>query len=183
MYADHDRLLAGHGALDFGDLILHAFRLLHEKPHVRERVAARFPHVLVDEYQDTNFAQGALLRLLCQDHRNVTAVGDDDQAIYRFRGASQKNMLDFQREYEDCKVVRLERNYRSGSGSSTPRHAVVAGARPDREAAARRQGRRGAASGARAPRARRRRRWPPRSSGWWRRRPCRRRRSACWCAR
>jgi DNA helicase II / ATP-dependent DNA helicase PcrA len=127
VYADHDRLLAAHGALDFGDLILHAFRLLHEKPHVRERVAARFQHVLVDEYQDTNFAQGALLRLLCQDHRNVTAVGDDDQAIYRFRGASRKNLLDFQREYEDCKMVKLERNYRSGQRILDASGAVVVG--------------------------------------------------------
>ena len=126
VYADHDRLLAEHGALDFGDLILHAFRLLHEKPHVRARLAGRFRHVLVDEYQDTNFAQGALLRLLCQDHRNVTAVGDDDQAIYRFRGASQKNLVDFQREYEDCKVVRLERNYRSGQQILDAAGAVVA---------------------------------------------------------
>jgi DNA helicase-2/ATP-dependent DNA helicase PcrA len=125
VYADHDRLLAAHGALDFGDLILHAFRLLHEKPHGRERVAARFQHVLVDEYQDTNFAQGALLRLLCQDHRNITAVGDDDQAIYRFRGASRKNLLDFQREYEDCKVVKLERNYRSGQHILDAAGAVV----------------------------------------------------------
>ena len=68
LYADHDRLLAERGALDFGDLILRAFRLLHEHPHVRERVAARFRHVLVDEYQDTNFAQGMLLRLLVDDH-------------------------------------------------------------------------------------------------------------------
>ncbi|HXD60244.1 MAG TPA: ATP-dependent DNA helicase [Thermoleophilaceae bacterium] len=127
VYADHDRLLAAHGALDFGDLILHAFRLLHEKPHVRERVAARFQHVLVDEYQDTNFAQGALLRLLCQDHRNLTAVGDDDQAIYRFRGASRKNLLDFQREYLDCKVVKLERNYRSGQRILEASGAVAAG--------------------------------------------------------
>src|SRR5918992_5566231 len=98
VYADHDRLLAERGALDSGDLILQAFRLLHEKPHVRRRLAERFGHVLVDEYQDTTFAQGMLLRLLCEDHRNVTAVGDDDQAIYRFRGASQKNLLDFERE-------------------------------------------------------------------------------------
>jgi DNA helicase-2/ATP-dependent DNA helicase PcrA len=114
LYADHDRLLSARGALDFGDLILQAFRLLHERPHVRERVARRFRHVLVDEYQDTNFAQGMLLRLLVEEHRNVTVVGDDDQAIYRFRGASQKNLLDFQREFPDAEVVRLERNYRSG---------------------------------------------------------------------
>ena len=67
LYADHDRLLAERGALDFGDLVLRAFRLLHERPHVRERVARRFRHVLVDEYQDTNFAQGMLLRLLIED--------------------------------------------------------------------------------------------------------------------
>ena len=114
LYADHDRLLAERGALDFGDLILRAFRLLHEKPHVRERTARRFRHVLVDEYQDTNFAQGMLLRLLVEQHRNVTVVGDDDQAIYRFRGASAKNLRDFEREFPDATLVRLERNYRSG---------------------------------------------------------------------
>ncbi len=98
LYADHDRLLAERGALDFGDLILRAFRLLHERPHVRERVAARFRHVIVDEYQDTNFAQGMLLRLFVDQHRQVTVAGDDDQAIYRFRGASQKNMREFAEE-------------------------------------------------------------------------------------
>ena len=92
LYADHDRLLAERGALDFGDLILRAFQLLHERPHVRERVAGRFQHVLVDEYDDTNFAQGMLLRLLIEEHRQVTLVGADDQAIYRFRGARQKDL-------------------------------------------------------------------------------------------
>src|SRR5919106_2776046 len=114
LYRDHDRLLDERGALDFGDLILRAFRLLHECPHVRERIARRYRHVLVDEYQDTNFAQGMLLRLLVEEHRNVTVVGDDDQAIYRFRGASQKNIVDFRREFPDAELVRLERNYRSG---------------------------------------------------------------------
>jgi DNA helicase II / ATP-dependent DNA helicase PcrA len=126
LYADHDRLLSARGALDFGDLILQAFRLLHERPHVRERVARRFRYVLVDEYQDTNFAQGMLLRLLVEEHRNVTVVGDDDQAIYRFRGASQKNLLDFQREFPDAGRVRLERNYRSGRRILEAAGAVVA---------------------------------------------------------
>ena len=99
LYADHDRLLAERGALDFGDLILRAFQLLHESPHVRERVAGRFRHVLVDEYQDTNFAQGMLLRLLMEEHRNVTLVGDDDR---------------FREELPEAKVVKLERNCRSG---------------------------------------------------------------------
>jgi DNA helicase-2/ATP-dependent DNA helicase PcrA len=125
VYSLHDRLLAESGALDFGDLILQASRLLHERPHVRERLAERFRHVLVDEYQDTNFAQAALLRLLTQDHCNITVVGDDDQAIYRFRGASTKNLLDFERTHSDARVVRLERNYRSGRRILTAASAVV----------------------------------------------------------
>src|SRR3954469_9448201 len=125
LYADHDRLLGDRGALDFGDLILRAFKLLHEKPHVRERAARRFAHVLVDEYQDTNFAQGMLLRLLVEEHQNVMVVGDDDQAIYRFRGASQKNLRDFEREFPDAAVIRLERNYRSGRPILKAAHAVV----------------------------------------------------------
>src|SRR5215208_1716355 len=125
LYADHDRLLAERGALDFGDLIVRAFRMLHEKPHVRERLSRRFRHVLVDEYQDTNFAQGMLLRLLVEEHQNVTVVGDDDQAIYRFCGASQKNLLDFQREFPDAEVIRLERNHRSGRRILTAARAVV----------------------------------------------------------
>ena len=124
-YADHERLLGECGALDFGDLIVRSFRLLHEKPHVRERVARQFRHVLVDEYQDTNFAQGMLLRLLVEEHRGVTVVGDDDQAIYRFRGASQKNLRDFERELEDATLVRLERNYRSGRRILKAAGAVV----------------------------------------------------------
>src|SRR5215211_3325127 len=126
LYADHDRLLSERGALDFGDLIVRAFRLLHECPHVRERVGHRYRHVLVDEYQDTNFAQGMLLQLLVAEHRNVTVVGDDDQAIYRFRGASQKNLVDFRREFPDAEVVRLERNYRSGRRILKAAGAVVA---------------------------------------------------------
>jgi len=125
VYATHDRLMAEAGALDFGDLILGAYRLLQEQPHVRERVAGRFRHVLVDEYQDTNFAQGVLLRLLTQAHGNVWAVGDDDQAIYRFRGASQKNLRDFERDYPDAKVMRLERNYRSGQQILTAACTVI----------------------------------------------------------
>ena len=126
LYADHDRLLDERGALDFGDLIVRSFKLLHEKPHVRERTAKRFRHVLVDEYQDTNFAQGMLLRLLVEDHSNVTVVGDDDQAIYRFRGASQKNLVEFERELPDVTTIKLERNFRSGRRILDAAAAVVA---------------------------------------------------------
>jgi len=125
LYADHDRLLAVRGALDFGDLILRTFRLLHEHPHVRQRLARRFRHVLVDDYQDAGFAQGMLLRLLVEEHREVTVVGDDDQAIYRFRGAAQKNLLEFQREFPDAEVIRLERSYRSGRRILQAAGAVV----------------------------------------------------------
>src|ERR671910_94480 len=99
LYGDHDRLLAERGALDHGDLVLRAFALLHERPHVRERVAGRFQHVLVDEFQETNFAEGMLLRLLIEEHHAVTVVGADDR---------------FASELPDASVVRLERNCRSG---------------------------------------------------------------------
>src|SRR5919109_1607093 len=126
LYTDHDRLLADRGALDFGDLILRELRLLHEHPHVRQRVARRFRHVLVDEYQDAGFAQGMVLRLLVEEHLDVTVVGDDDQAIYRFRGAAQKNVLDFQREFQDADVIRLERSHRTGRRILQAASAVVA---------------------------------------------------------
>jgi DNA helicase-2/ATP-dependent DNA helicase PcrA len=125
VYARHDRLLAESGALDFGDLIVLGCRLLHERPHVRERLAGRFAHVLVDEYQDTNFAQAALLGLLAQENGNVTVAGDDDQAIHRFRGASAKNLLDFEREQPGARVVRLERSHRSGRRILRAAGAVV----------------------------------------------------------
>jgi superfamily I DNA/RNA helicase/RecB family exonuclease len=115
LYAAHERLLAEAGALDFGDLVLRAYRLLESSPAARERIGRRFSHVLVDEYQDTNHAQGALLELLAGAHGNVTVVGDDDQAIYRFRGASTKNVRDFRERYgrhPNFRLVRLERSFR-----------------------------------------------------------------------
>ncbi len=112
LYADHDRLLADRGALDHGDLVLRAFTLLHERPDVRERVAGRFQHVLVDEFQETNFAEGMLLRLLIEDHQSVTVVGSDDG---------------FARELPDARVVRLERNVRSGRRILDAATAVLPG--------------------------------------------------------
>ena len=125
VYADHDRLLHASGALDFGDLVLGAVRLLRERAHVRRRVGDRFRHVVVDEFQDVNFGQGTLLRLLAGEHRNVMVVGDDDQAIYRFRGASRKNLLDFRRDFPEAEEVRLERNHRSGRRILAAASAVV----------------------------------------------------------
>jgi superfamily I DNA/RNA helicase/CRISPR/Cas system-associated exonuclease Cas4 (RecB family) len=125
LYLAHDRLLDETGALDFGELILRAIRLLDERPAVRKRASERFQAVLVDEYQDTNFAQKEILRVLVADHRNVVVVGDDDQSIYRFRGASRKNIYDFQETFPDAKLIKLETNYRSSQAILDAAHAVV----------------------------------------------------------
>ena len=113
------------GVLDFGELILRAIRLLGQRPDVLRRLSERYRTVLVDEYQDTNFAQGVLLRLLVREHRNVCVVGDDDQSIYRFRGASRKNIADFERHFPEAKVVRLEQNYRSLRAILDASNAVI----------------------------------------------------------
>ena len=125
VYADHDRLLAERGALDFGDLLLRAFRLLHEKPHVRARVTSRFAHVLVDEHQDMSFAQGMVLGLLCEGQAGITVAGDERQAIHRFGGAHEKNLSDFEQAFPDATVVRLERSHRSRRRILTASDAVL----------------------------------------------------------
>ena len=127
LFRTHDRMLAEAGTLDFGDLVLRAFRMLREKPHVRARVAARHRHVLVDDLQDTSFAQGLLLRLLAGDHGNVCGAGDDDQAIHRFRGASTKAFTDFEAEWPTARVVRLEESFRSGARIVRAARAVAPG--------------------------------------------------------
>ncbi|MGH2979258.1 MAG: ATP-dependent helicase [Solirubrobacterales bacterium] len=125
LYAAHDALLDETGAMDFGEMIVRAIGLLEQSPAARRRVAERFRAVLVDEYQDTNFAQQQLLELLVAEHRNVVVVGDDDQSIYRFRGASRKNILEFQQSFPDAQVLRLETNYRSHRMILEAAHAVV----------------------------------------------------------
>ncbi|WP_196807138.1 ATP-dependent helicase [Candidatus Solirubrobacter pratensis] len=125
LYARHDALLEEAGALDTGDLVLHAFRLLREKPHVRARLARRYRHVLVDELQDTSFAQGLLLRLLVSEHGGISAFADDDQTIHRFRGAATKNVRDFRAEWPLATVVRLGISLRSGARVLTAARAVV----------------------------------------------------------
>jgi DNA helicase II / ATP-dependent DNA helicase PcrA len=113
LYADHERLLAERGALDSGDLFLTAFRLLHERPHVRERAARRFDHVLVDEYQEATFAQGMVLRLLCEEHGQVTVAGDDAQTLRRFGDVGGRNLAEFTREYSDGTAIELGTSQRS----------------------------------------------------------------------
>jgi len=100
-------------AADFGDLLLHCLTIFQQEPEVLKQYQQQFRYVLVDEYQDTNVAQYLWLRLLTQTHRNLCCVGDDDQSIYSWRGAEVGNILRFEKEFPDAKVIRLERNYRS----------------------------------------------------------------------
>ncbi|MBB4661171.1 UvrD-helicase domain-containing protein [Conexibacter arvalis] len=126
VYRAHDRMLAEQGALDSGDLVIGALRLLRDHPHVRARVAARYRHLLVDDVQEPNFAHGLLLRLLASEHGNLTAAGDDDQAIHRFRAAAAKNLRDFHAELPDATVVRLEHSFRCPQRVLDAACAVVA---------------------------------------------------------
>jgi DNA helicase-2/ATP-dependent DNA helicase PcrA len=131
-YQAYQRLLASNGAIDFGDQVSLALRLLRESPSARERIQARFKHVLVDEFQDTNRAQAELVAILAQSHRNVTVVGDDDQSIYKFRGAAISNILEFRERYRNARVVVLRRNYRSRGPILDAAYRLVRHNDPDR---------------------------------------------------
>ncbi|MCQ2603462.1 MAG: UvrD-helicase domain-containing protein [Spirochaetia bacterium] len=115
VYKDYQNRLSEIGNVDFGDLILRPVVLLRENSDIRERLARRFSIILVDEYQDSNIAQFELLKLLAGDGRGLTVVGDDDQSIYKFRGAEVKNIIGFPEYFANTRVIRLEENYRSTS--------------------------------------------------------------------
>ena len=131
-YATYQRLLAENGAIDFGDQVSLALRLLRESPAARQLVQARFRYVLVDEFQDTNRAQSELVGLVAATHRNVTVVGDDDQSIYKFRGAAISNILEFRERYRAASVVVLRRNYRSRGPILDASYRLVRHNDPDR---------------------------------------------------
>jgi DNA helicase-2/ATP-dependent DNA helicase PcrA len=113
LYATYQKLLGEAGALDFNDLLLLTVQLFERFPDVLGWYRRRFQYVMVDEYQDTNRVQYKLIHQLAGEHRNLCVVGDPDQSIYAWRGADLRNILDFERDYPDAKVVKLERNYRS----------------------------------------------------------------------
>jgi DNA helicase-2/ATP-dependent DNA helicase PcrA len=115
------------GAMDFDDLLLQGLRLLREHPDVCLGYQLRFRHVLVDEYQDTNLPQAQLVDLLAAHHRNVMVVGDDFQSIYGWRGADFRNIMEFPQRYPDCRIVKLERNYRSVPEILEVANACIAG--------------------------------------------------------
>jgi DNA helicase-2/ATP-dependent DNA helicase PcrA len=125
IYEAYEQRMAGSSALDFGDLIFRLVDSMQKSPQLLAELQARFSHVLVDEYQDTNRVQYLLLRGLCERHRNLVVVGDDDQSIYRFRGADRRNILEFTRQFADARVVKLEQNYRSTQRILRVANAVV----------------------------------------------------------
>jgi DNA helicase-2/ATP-dependent DNA helicase PcrA len=133
VYARYQAALARAGAVDFGDLLALPVRLLEEDERLRAHWSARFRHLLVDEFQDTNPVQYRLLRILAGKKANVCVVGDDDQAIYRWRGADVANILGFDADFEGAKVVKLERNYRSTRNILDAAHAVISRAGRRRE--------------------------------------------------
>lgn len=113
VYFEYQRALEKNNAMDFDDLIMNTVKLLERDPEVREYYNNRFKYVMVDEYQDTNSAQFSLIRILSGGTGNLCVVGDDDQSIYRFRGANIANILNFEEYFDGVKVIRLEQNYRS----------------------------------------------------------------------
>ena len=125
VYDRYQRALQAGGAVDFGDLIVRVIELFAKHPGIEERYAERFRYILVDEFQDTNPAQYALLRRLAKVHGNLCVVGDDDQSIYRWRGAEVSNILDFPRHFPGTRVIKLEQNYRSTGRILAAAHAVI----------------------------------------------------------
>ena len=123
---EYEKRLKQLNALDFDDLLMKTLELLADHPPVLEAYQRRFQYVLVDEYQDTNRAQYELVRLLTSKSRNLCVVGDDDQSIYGWRGADIRNILDFEKDYPDAKVIRLEQNYRSTSTILDAANQVIA---------------------------------------------------------
>ncbi|MDX8412044.1 MAG: UvrD-helicase domain-containing protein [Mariprofundaceae bacterium] len=125
LYVAYQQELMRLERMDFSDLILNCVRLLREHDEVSAALRDRFTHVLVDEYQDTNPVQSQWLTLLCQDHRNLTVVGDDDQSIYGWRGADVRHILDFERIWQGAGVYRLEENYRSTAAILELANAII----------------------------------------------------------
>jgi DNA helicase-2/ATP-dependent DNA helicase PcrA len=125
VYAAYQARLRQANAVDFGDLLLYALQICQTPSPVSDYLARRFRHVLVDEFQDTNRVQYLLARHLARGSRNLCVVGDDDQSIYRWRGADLRNILDFERDYPDARTIKLEKNYRSTKTILTAANGVI----------------------------------------------------------
>ena len=126
VYSAYEEKLKSSNALDFDDLIVKTLELFANHPPVLEAYQRKFRYIHVDEYQDTNYAQYMLVRLLAQESRNLCVVGDDDQSIYGWRGADIRNILDFEKDFPDAKVIKLEQNYRSSANILDAANQVIA---------------------------------------------------------
>lgn len=124
-YREYEVQLRANNALDFDDLLVKTVQLLDTQPDVRESYQERFRYIMVDEYQDTNTVQFKLVSLLAGKYRNLCVVGDDDQSIYKFRGANIRNILDFEKEFPDARVIKLEQNYRSTGNILNAANGVI----------------------------------------------------------
>ena len=125
IYKEYDRILRRNNAMDFDDLLLNTVRLFEEDESVLERYRDRFRYIMVDEYQDTNRTQYKFVKYLAEGHRNICVVGDDDQCIYQWRGADIRNILDFEKDFPDATVIKLEQNYRSTANILDAAHSVI----------------------------------------------------------
>ena len=126
VFLEYETRLKGNNALDFDDLLVKTLELLADHPPVLESYRKRFRYVMVDEYQDTNYAQYMMIKLLTDESRNLCVVGDDDQSIYGWRGADIRNILDFEKDYPDATVIKLEQNYRSTANILDAANQVIA---------------------------------------------------------
>ncbi len=133
VYAEYEKELAANNALDFDDLLMKTVELFEAREDILRSYQERFRYICVDEYQDTNKAQFAIVKALAAGTRNLCVVGDDDQSIYKFRGADIRNILDFEKVYPDAYVVRLEQNYRSTQNILDAANAVIANNRSRKE--------------------------------------------------
>ncbi len=125
IYQEYEKRLRANNAMDFDDLLLNVIRLFEMRPDILQRYQERFRYVLIDEYQDTNKAQYTAVAMLTRVHNNICVVGDDAQSIYRWRGADIRNILDFERDYPQAVVLRLEQNYRSTKTILSAANAVI----------------------------------------------------------
>jgi DNA helicase II / ATP-dependent DNA helicase PcrA len=125
VYAEYEKRKSAAGALDFDDLIVRTVRLFREHPQVLDNYQERFRYILVDEYQDTNRAQYQLVNLLAEKHKNLCVVGDADQGVYSWRGATIQNILDFERDYPDAEIFLMEQNYRSTQNILAVANALI----------------------------------------------------------
>ena len=126
IYWEYETALRRSNAFDFDDLIIKPIEIFTEKPEILKKYQSKFKYILVDEYQDTNRAQYYWVRLLAKAHQNICVVGDEDQSIYRWRGADITNILNFEKDYKKCRIIRLEQNYRSTQTILDAANAVVA---------------------------------------------------------